>query len=109
MKSFSERKGIEPPKVVQSNDMDQPLRIKLWSVFYDHFFGRWSETIEGLRWCRSPLAEFVSDQLRWLWVNLLHNTSDSYPDDEQCVPCLRQVFLGNRWDKVYSYQPQMTS
>src|SRR6266496_231153 len=98
MKLFSERKAIEPPKVVQSNDMDQPLRNKLWSVFYDHFFRHWPNLLEGF----PGVSEFVRAQPRWLWVNLLNHTSDSYPGNAECVHALRQVFVGGRWDKVYS-------
>jgi hypothetical protein len=99
MKLFSERKGIEPPKLVQSDDMDQPLRNKLWSVFYDYFFRFWSDREMGRP---TPLAKHISQQLRWFWVNLLNNTSDSYPGDEKCVQRLRKVFVCDGWDKVYS-------
>ncbi len=101
MKLFSERKGSEPPKLVQSDDMDQPLRNKLWSVFYDYFFHFWSDCDDVIGY-PTALSKHVSDQLRWLWVNLLNNTSDSYPGDKECVRIVRQVFVGHRWDKVYS-------
>src|SRR2546428_1777671 len=101
MKLFSERKGIESPKLVQSEDMDQPLRNKLWSVFYDHFFELLFDC-DDMIGHPTALSNHVSRQLRWLWVNLLNNTSDSYPSDEDCVKAVRRVFLGDRWDKVYS-------
>ena len=82
--------------------MDQPLRNKLWSVFYDHFFHLWSDRRLLQPRYSTSLSEFVSRQLRWLWMNLLNNTSDSYPGDEKCVKQVRQVFVCERWDKVYS-------
>ena len=87
---FSQRKKLAPVRVeVQRDDIDPPLRNKLWSAYY-----------------------LISHDLRWLdheerrhrvqlWLHFFEEPSDTIPYDFQSW--VRGWFFRAKWHEVYSF------
>lgn len=99
MKSFSQRQGIERIKVeLQTNDVDQGLRTRLWNVLTTHYW-RKAETLYPIKYDR-PMSAY----LHRLWHHYFKEPVDSMPDHWSSIyPLLRARFFGCEWNKVYDF------
>ena len=91
---FSERKGLRPIKnVIQTEDMDQGLRIGLWNaltLFY------WEDVNQ--RWGQ------LSQLWRSIWMNYFKHPVDAIPADWVKIhSILRKYFFGCRWYEAYDF------
>jgi hypothetical protein len=91
---FSERKGLKPIKnVIQTDDMDQDLRIGLWNaltLFY------WEDVDQ--RWGQ------LSQLWRSIWLNYFKYPVDAIPADWLKIhSVLRKYFFGCRWYEAYDF------
>ena len=98
--TFSERMGIKPTKSVQSNSMDQDLRVALWNVL-DHYRTDLKRTGQTHNYV---LRYFIWTKfLKWPFDSMPLDRYDK-PDEQKTWLRVREWYFNNpQWHDVYSF------
>ncbi|MHA2264437.1 MAG: AbiJ-NTD4 domain-containing protein [Candidatus Thorarchaeota archaeon] len=96
MKLFSHRKGLKPVKMeVQTDDMDDDLRVGLWNVFVTFYWRRGGMDVsepEGNR------------MLKMMWYHYFKRPIDTLSDvPGEPYKEIRDYFFGCKWYEVYDF------
>jgi DNA-binding transcriptional ArsR family regulator len=105
MQSFSERKGIAPPRqVIQTDGMTDELRNSLWNALH---LAVWeSEDFKRDRYGNLPQ---IDDFSAHLWFKFFKKPIDqrptyAYPDrSERILKLIRDYFFNAKWNEVYDF------
>lgn len=94
---FSQRIGKEPIKVdIQTDSMDQDLRIALWNVLTVTFF----DNVDSEWISRSSYSGFF----RVLWISFFKRPLDMLNDYyEETYNQLREWYFNSKWFEVYDF------
>jgi hypothetical protein len=95
--TFSERQGLVPKKVLQTDSMDLALRNRLWNVLLTHSL----EYTEGaFSWGHTNIQ--LRDFCKTLWHDHLGRAIDTLPRwPEHAVKQIREYFFSCKWNNVY--------
>ena len=96
--SFSERHGIEKPKLPQSKSMDEDLCNGLWSAFYDHYHEDHIKTPNRFL--------YKSAIYKPIWTNFLKKPSDEFEIrphriNPHFMDVVKEMFQPSLWHKVF--------
>ncbi len=105
--SFSQRIGKKPIReTLQIENIDEPLRNRLWSAFLDDFFNRLS-TISRRGDYYHDKGDFY-EVAEYIWVEFFEQPSDTNPvriytsGKNVFLSKLRDWFFKASWDEIYS-------
>jgi hypothetical protein len=98
---FSQRRGEKPIKnVIQTDDMDNDLRIGIWNVLDKYYWQRGS-SFYSLNDYKNGL---ILDLLKKLWADYFKWPIDIIGDDwDKCRHTIKVYFLGCAWYEVYDF------
>jgi uncharacterized protein with PIN domain len=105
MKSFSERKGITPPRqTIQTDEMSEDLRNSLWNALH---IALWES--EGFMHSRHGSLPEISKFSAHLWYRYFKKPIDERPDyrhsdrSERILKIIRDHFFSAKWHEVYDF------
>ena len=105
MQSFSERKGLSPPRqTVQTDGMTDELRNSLWNALH---LAVWES--DGFMHDRHGRLPKIDDFSAHLWFRLFKKPIDERPTyvynnrSERILKIIRDYFFGAQWHEVYDF------
>lgn len=105
MKSFSERKGITPPRqTVQTDGMTDELRNSLWNALH---VSVWES--DGFMRDRHGNLPKINDFSTHLWFRYFKKPIDERPTyayndrSERILKIIRDYFFSAKWNEVYDF------
>jgi hypothetical protein len=107
MPLFSQRKGLTPLRTaLQVDDVDMPLRNRLWSALHFGLWRHWSP--RDLSGYQSPDAIEVERIVDHLWVKYFRQPFDTRPRFEpgtkgSAYEQIRRHFFEDKWFEVYDF------
>jgi hypothetical protein len=101
MKLFSQRNNLSPVRVeIQKDSMDDKLRNKLWTAFYEHF-GRRVDTGYSIH---STSDKEALKLYKSLFIHFFDRPIDELPGNgRSCLQFFREPFMKFSWYTVYDF------
>lgn len=106
MRTFSQRKGLEPVKtVIQTDSIDIDLRNSLWNALTIYYW----DTVKrnrytGLNLLSDPQNRDMKVLLQQLWLDYFKSPLDTLNDWWSTThPAIKQNFFGSDWNEVYDF------
>ena len=102
MELFSQRKGIKPPKSkIQSDSMDDDLRIGLWNILTISYWSRLPRSVLGTSLSYHSNLNIL---IKRLWVHYFKIDLDKLDDNWKYTHnVIKAYFFSFKWYEVYDF------
>ena len=121
---FSERRGIESPKVAQIDSIDDDLRGGLWNALLSFYWNQFPQNISTSKIVRADLRHLIESRshtyqiddlagtiesdlgrlIERLWIDYFKKPIDTLKESwRDCLGQIRDYFFDAKWWEVYDF------
>lgn len=100
---FSQRTGKAPVRtIIQIDDIDEPLKVRLWNIIQEYFLNVLPVYYDGY-----SSAPYIIDFFRLFWIDFKNELITDLPNSQQntyvIILYLKEWFFKAKWYEIYDF------